>query len=80
MDDLNSSSSDGSDVIVRSKLNVIMIDVDLSTKESVINVGTQTDVVLYCRCEEAIAAIIRLTHVVQTLSSRVDTSFERLTG
>ena len=31
-------------------------------------------------CEEAIAAITRLTHFVQTLSSRVDTSFERLTG
>ena len=41
MDDLNSSSSDGSDVIVRSESNVITIDVDLSTKESVINIGTQ---------------------------------------
>ena len=69
MDDSNSSSSDGSDVIVRSESNVITIDV-----------GTQTNVVPYCRCEEAIAAITRLTHFVQTLSSRVDTSFERLTG
>ena len=49
MDDSNSSSSVGSDVIVRSKSNVITIDVDLSTKESVINVGTQTNVVPYCR-------------------------------
>ena len=57
-----------------------MIDVDLSTKESVINFSTQTNVVPYCRCEEAIAAITRPTHFVQTLSSRVDTSFERLTG
>ena len=79
MDDSNSSSSDGSDVIVRSESNVITIDVDLSTKESVIN-GTQTNVVPYCRCEEAIAAITRLIHFVQTLSNRVDTSFERLTG
>ena len=79
VDDSNSSSSDGSDVIVRSESNVIMIDVDLSNKESVINVGTQTNVVPYCRCE-AIAAITRPTHFVQTLSSRVDTSFERLTG
>ena len=67
MDDSNSSSSDGSDVIVRSELNVITIDVDLSTMESVINVGKQTNV--YCRCEEAIAAITRLTHFVQNLSS-----------
>ena len=81
MDDSNSSSSDGSDdVIVRSESNVITIDVDLSTLKSVINVGTQTNVVPYCRCEEAIAVITRLTHFVQTLSSRVDTSFERLTG
>ena len=80
MDDSNSSSSDGSDVIVRSESNVITIDVDLSTKESVINVGTQTNVVPYYRCEEAIAAITRPTHFVQTLSSRVDTSLERLTG
>ena len=57
VDDSNSSSSDGSDVIVRSESNVITIDVDLSTKESMINVGTQTNVVPYCRCEEAIAAI-----------------------
>ena len=78
MDDSISSSSDGSDVIVRSELNVITIDVDLSTKESVTNVGKQTDVVPYCRCEEAIAAITRLTHFMQTLSSRVDTYFERL--
>ena len=61
MDDSNSSSSDGSDDIVRSESNVIMIDVDLFTKESVINVGTQTNVVQYCRCEEAIAAMTRLT-------------------
>ena len=54
----NSSSSDGSDIIVRSESNVITIDVDLSTMESVINVGTQTNVVPYCRCEEAIAAIV----------------------
>ena len=80
VDDLNYSSSDGSDVIVRSESNVIMIDVDLSTKESVINVGTQTDVVPYCKCEDVITAITRLTHVVQTLSSQVDTYFERLTG
>ena len=80
VDDSNSSSSDGSDVIVRSESNVITIDVDLSTKESVINVGTQTNVVQYYRCEEAIAAITRLTHFVQTLSSRVDISSERLTG
>ena len=80
VDDSNSNSSDGSDVLVRSESNIIMIDVDLSTKESVINVGTQTNVVPYCRCEEAIAAITRLAHFVQTLSSRVDSSFERLTG
>ena len=80
MDDSNFSSSNGSDVIVRSESNHITIDVDLSTKESVINVGTQTSVAPYYRCEEAIAAIVRLTHFVQTLSSRVDTSFERLTG
>ena len=81
MDDSNFSSSDGSDdVIVCSESNVITIDVDLSTKESVINVGTQTNIVPYCRCEEAIAAITRPTHLVQTLSSRVDTSIERLTG
>ena len=41
MDDSNFSSSNGSDVIVRSESNHITIDVDLSTKESVINVGTQ---------------------------------------
>ena len=57
MDDSNYSSSDGSDVIVRSESNVITIDVNLSTKESVINVGTQTNVAPYCRREEAIAAI-----------------------
>ena len=78
MDDSNSSSSDGSDVLVRSESNVITIDVDLSTLKSVINVGTQTNVVAYCRCEEAIAAITRLTHFVQTLSSRIATSSERL--
>ena len=72
-DDSSSSSSDGSDVIVHSESNIITIDVDLSTKELVMNISTQTDVVPCCRCEEAIAAIARLTHSVQTLSSRVDT-------
>ena len=52
MDDSNSSSSDGSDVIVRSESNVTTIDVDLFVLMSVINVGTQTNVVLYCKCEE----------------------------
>ena len=80
MDNSNSSSSDWSDVIVCSESIIIIIDVDLSTLKSVINVGTQTNVVPYCKCEEAIAAITRLTQFVHTLSSRVDTSFERLTG
>ena len=80
MDDSNSSSNDRSDVIVCSESNVITIDVDLSTKKSVINIGTQTNVVPYSRCKEAIAAITRLIHVLQTLSSSVDTYFERLTG
>ena len=80
MDDSNSSSSDGSDVIVRSVSNIITMDVDLSTEESVINVDTQTNVERYCRCEEAIAAITQFAHFVQTLSSQVDTSFEKLTG
>ena len=44
------------------------------------NIGTQTDVVSCCRCEEAIAAITRLTHSMQTLSSQIDASFEKLTG
>ena len=62
MDNSNSSSSDGLDVIVRSESNVITMDVDLSTKESVINVGTPINVVPYCRYEETIKAITRLTH------------------
>ena len=36
------------------------------------NVGMQTNVVPNSRCEEAIAVIAKLTHSVQTLSSRVD--------
>ena len=41
-DDSSSSSSDGSDVITQSELNVILIDVYLSTKESMMNIGMQT--------------------------------------
>ena len=63
-----------------SESNAITIDVDLSAQQSVVNAIMQTDLVPNCRCDEAMAAKSRLSESMQTLSRRVDASFQMLTG
>ena len=74
------SSTSDSDMILHSEESIITVDIDSSTQPSTVETGTQTDLMSSCKCDQVMERLSELALCVQTLNTKVDSSFEVLSG